>query len=64
VLCRSQLGLFNEPRPGPDANLKADLPGEFATPRRSLCIATIYVTHDKAEAITLAREVAVMHKDG
>ncbi len=57
-----QLLLFDEPMSGLDVNLKEDLHSEFATLQRSLGITTIYVTHDKAEAITLARKVAVMHE--
>jgi len=47
---------------GLDVNLKADLLSEFATLQRSPGITTIYVTHDKAEAITLTRKIAVMHE--
>lgn len=54
--------LFDEPMSGLDVNLKEDLLSEFATLQRSLGITTIYVTHDKAEAITLARKIAVMHE--
>ena len=57
-----QLLLFDEPMSGLDANLKADMLSEFGKPQRSLGITTIYVTHDKAEAIALARRVAVMHE--
>jgi multiple sugar transport system ATP-binding protein len=53
--------LFDEPLSNLDAKLRAELRRELKLLHRSLGSTMIYVTHDQAEAMTLATRIAVMH---
>ena len=52
--------LLDEPMSSLDDDLKAELLIELASLQRSLGVTTIYVTHSRREAATLAHRVAFM----
>ncbi|HWO00251.1 MAG TPA: ABC transporter ATP-binding protein [Blastocatellia bacterium] len=52
--------LMDEPLSNLDAKLRVQMRGELKRLQRDLGTTTIYVTHDQAEAMTLAHRVAVM----
>ena len=54
--------LMDEPLSNLDARLRVQMRGEFKRLQHQLGTTTIYVTHDQAEAMTLASRVAVMKK--
>jgi multiple sugar transport system ATP-binding protein len=55
--------LMDEPLSNLDAKLRVQMRAEIARIQRRLAVATIYVTHDQTEAMTLGDRVAVM-RDG
>ena len=55
--------LMDEPLSNLDAKLRVQMRGEVARVQRRIGVATIYVTHDQTEAMTLGDRVAVM-RDG
>jgi multiple sugar transport system ATP-binding protein len=54
--------LMDEPLSNLDARLRVQMRGELKRLQHQLGTTTIYVTHDQAEAMTLAHRVAVMRK--
>jgi len=54
--------LMDEPLSNLDARLRVQMRGELKRLQHQLKTTTIYVTHDQAEAMTLAHRVAVMSK--
>jgi multiple sugar transport system ATP-binding protein len=54
--------LMDEPLSNLDARLRVQMRGELKRLQHNLHTTTIYVTHDQAEAMTLASRVAVMSK--
>jgi multiple sugar transport system ATP-binding protein len=54
--------LMDEPLSNLDARLRVQMRGELKHLQHELGTTTIYVTHDQAEAMTLAHRVAVMKK--
>jgi multiple sugar transport system ATP-binding protein len=54
--------LMDEPLSNLDARLRVQMRGELKRLQHQLGTTTIYVTHDQAEAMTLAHRVAVMQK--
>ncbi len=52
--------LMDEPLSNLDAGLRAELRTEIATLTRELGVTTLYVTHDQAEAMTMADRVVVL----
>ena len=54
--------LMDEPLSNLDARLRVHMRGELKRLQHELGTTTIYVTHDQAEAMTLAHRVAVMRK--
>ena len=54
--------LMDEPLSNLDARLRVQMRGELKHLQHELGTTTIYVTHDQAEAMTLASRVAVMKK--
>lgn len=54
--------LMDEPLSNLDARLRVQMRGELKRLQQQLGTTTIYVTHDQAEAMTLAHRVAVMRK--
>ena len=55
-----QVFLMDEPLSNLDAQLRASMRAEIQHLSRELRVTTVYVTHDQAEAMTLADRVAVM----
>ncbi|MGB3539488.1 MAG: ABC transporter ATP-binding protein [Mesorhizobium sp.] len=60
IVAEPQLILFDEPLSNLDRELRENMVGELAGLISELQLTAIYVTHDHAEALTLADEVAVM----
>lgn len=58
-----QIFLFDEPLSNLDAKLRVEMRSEIKLLHKRLGIATVYVTHDQIEAMTLGDKVEVM-KDG
>ncbi|HEX6729726.1 MAG TPA: ABC transporter ATP-binding protein [Pyrinomonadaceae bacterium] len=54
--------LMDEPLSNLDARLRVQMRGELKRLQHELGTTTVYVTHDQAEAMTLAHRVAVMRK--
>jgi multiple sugar transport system ATP-binding protein len=54
--------LMDEPLSNLDARLRVQMRGELKRLQQQLGTTTIYVTHDQAEAMTLAHRVAVMRQ--
>jgi len=54
--------LMDEPLSNLDARLRVQMRGELKRLQHELSTTTVYVTHDQAEAMTLAHRVAVMKK--
>jgi multiple sugar transport system ATP-binding protein len=54
--------LMDEPLSNLDAKLRLHMRGELKRFQRDLATTAIYVTHDQAEAMTLADRVAIMNK--
>ncbi|NIF77765.1 ABC transporter ATP-binding protein [Paraburkholderia sp. Cy-641] len=52
--------LYDEPLSNLDAELRASMRGEIVELHRRLGVATLYVTHDQVEAMTMADLIAVM----
>jgi multiple sugar transport system ATP-binding protein len=55
--------LMDEPLSNLDARLRVQMRGELKRLQHELATTTLYVTHDQAEAMTLAHRIAVM-RDG
>jgi iron(III) transport system ATP-binding protein len=53
--------LFDEPLSNLDAKLRVQMRAEIRRLQQRLGITTVYVTHDQAEAMSLADRIAVMH---
>lgn len=58
-----QVLLMDEPLASLDTGLRSELRAEIAALVRSLALTTVYVTHDQAEALSMADRLAVM-RDG
>src|SRR5262249_53304505 len=52
--------LMDEPLSNLDANLRVQMRGEVLRVQRRLGVATLYVTHDQTEAMTMGDRVAVL----
>jgi len=61
IVRQPQAFLMDEPLSNLDAKLRASMRGELKRLQKRLAATTIYVTHDQAEATTMADLVAVMH---
>ena len=57
-----RLLLLDEPMSSLDSPLKAELSADLIDLQRLLRITTIYITHDKSEALALAHRIAIMQK--
>jgi multiple sugar transport system ATP-binding protein len=62
IVRRPGLFLMDEPLSNLDSGLRAELRAEITGLTRELGVTTIYVTHDQAEALTMADRVAIMRK--
>ena len=63
IIRRPKAFLMDEPLSNLDARLRVDMRAELKHLQHELRIVTVYVTHDQAEAMTLAHRIAVM-RDG
>lgn len=63
IVRQPKLFLFDEPLSNLDAAMRTRMRQEFAALHRQLKTATLYVTHDQVEALTLADRIVVL-KDG
>jgi multiple sugar transport system ATP-binding protein len=63
VVREPRVYLMDEPLSNLDAKLRVQMRGELKRLQHELGTTTVYVTHDQAEAMTLAHRVAVM-RDG
>ncbi len=61
IVIRPSALLFDEPLSNLDARLRQTMRDELRELQRTLRIATILVTHDQEEALTLADRIVVMH---
>lgn len=52
--------LMDEPLSNLDARLRLEMRGELKRLQREMATTTVYVTHDQAEAMTLADRIAIM----
>jgi multiple sugar transport system ATP-binding protein len=62
IVRRPSLFLMDEPLSNLDSGLRAELRAEISALVRELGVTTVYVTHDQAEALTMADRVAIMRK--
>ncbi|MEU4474421.1 ABC transporter ATP-binding protein [Micromonospora sp. NPDC023888] len=62
IVRRPGLFLMDEPLSNLDSGLRAELRAEISGLTRELGVTTVYVTHDQAEALTMADRVAIMRK--
>ncbi len=60
IIREPRVYLMDEPLSNLDAKLRVYMRGELKRLQRELGTTTVYVTHDQAEAMTLAHRVAVM----
>jgi len=60
VVREPRVYLMDEPLSNLDAKLRVQMRGELKRLQHELATTTVYVTHDQAEAMTLAHRVAVM----
>ncbi len=61
VVIRPSVLLFDEPLSNLDARLRQEMRRELRQLQRSLQIATIFVTHDQEEALSMADRIVVMN---
>jgi multiple sugar transport system ATP-binding protein len=59
---RPGIFLMDEPLSNLDSGLRAELRAEISSMTRELGVTTMYVTHDQAEALTMADRVAIIRK--
>ena len=61
VVVNPSLLLLDEPLSNLDATLREQMRTELKSLQRELGLASVYVTHDQAEAMTLADRIVVLH---
>ncbi|MBO0868939.1 MAG: ABC transporter ATP-binding protein [Micromonosporaceae bacterium] len=62
VVRRPAVFLLDEPLSNVDAAVRAELRGEIVSIARGLGVATLYVTHDQTEAMTMADRIVVLRR--
>jgi multiple sugar transport system ATP-binding protein len=62
IVRRPGLFLMDEPLSNLDSGLRAELRAEITGLTKELGVTTLYVTHDQAEALTMADRVAILRK--
>lgn len=62
IIRQPSLFLMDEPLSNLDSGLRAQLRAEISSLVRELGVTTIYVTHDQAEALTMADRVAILRR--
>jgi iron(III) transport system ATP-binding protein len=60
LVARPRMLLLDEPLSSLDTELKAELLKELTALQRLLAVTTLYITHDQAEAATLAHRLAIL----
>ena len=60
IIANPCLLLLDEPMSSLDAELKADLMAELKNLQSALAATTVYITHDRVEALAVGRRVALM----
>ncbi len=61
IVRRPEVFLMDEPLSNLDAKLRLSMRGDLKRLQRDLGVTTIYVTHDQAEAMTMADQLVVMN---
>lgn len=61
IVIEPDLLLFDEPLSALDAGLREEMRSEVKRIQQTLGITTVFVTHDQAEALSMADKVVVMH---
>jgi multiple sugar transport system ATP-binding protein len=62
IVRRPKVFLMDEPLSNLDSQLRAELRAEISSLVRELGVTCIYVTHDQAEALTMADRVAILRR--
>src|SRR5690349_2326338 len=62
IVRRPKVFLMDEPLSNLDSQLRAELRAEISNLIRELGVTCVYVTHDQAEALTMADRVAILRK--
>ena len=62
IVRRPKLFLMDEPLSNLDSQLRAELRAEISSLVRELGVTCVYVTHDQAEALTMADRVAILRR--
>jgi multiple sugar transport system ATP-binding protein len=62
IVRQPQVFLLDEPLSNLDAQLRAEMRSELKLLHQKVGITTVYVTHDRAEAMTLADRIVVLHQ--
>ncbi|MGH9674477.1 MAG: ABC transporter ATP-binding protein [Bryobacteraceae bacterium] len=62
IIRRPKAFLMDEPLSNLDARLRVEMRGELKHLQHELSTVTLYVTHDQAEAMTLAHRIAVLDR--
>ncbi len=62
IVRRPAVLLLDEPLSNVDAGVRAELRGEIVAVTRRLQVTTVYVSHDQAEAMSMADRVAVLRR--
>lgn len=62
IVRRPRLLLLDEPLSNVDPKIWAELRGEIVALTKRLGITTVYVTHDRAEAVSMADRIAVLER--
>jgi multiple sugar transport system ATP-binding protein len=61
IIRRPEVFLMDEPLSNLDAKLRVNMRAELKRLQRDLGVTTVYVTHDQAEAMTMADQLVVMN---
>jgi multiple sugar transport system ATP-binding protein len=61
IIRQPKVFLFDEPLSNLDAGLRVSTRGEISRQQREIGTTTIYVTHDQAEAMTIAHRICIMN---
>jgi ABC-type sugar transport system ATPase subunit len=62
IVARPRLLLLDEPMSSLDNDLKAELLAELKSLQRLLGVTTVYITHDRAEALSITQRIAAISK--
>ena len=62
LVARAKVCLMDEPLSNLDAQLRQDMRRELRELQQRLALTVVYVTHDQAEAMSMADQVVLLHK--